>query len=118
MSIFDRRKWKINRSADEIQRIVVNKLTQKKANIIENTSRKIEATMGSELKTRLIGGLIVSKDTLPVRIILLMNEIAGETEIDATIQDNLGFGIKTGIEGRYKEYIQSLFEELARTLQA
>jgi hypothetical protein len=47
-----------------------------------------------------------------------MNEAAGETEIYATIQDNLGFGLRTGIAGKYKEYIQILFDELARTLQS
>lgn len=117
MPISDTRKWKVNRSADEIKKIIVNKLTQKKAEIKEASSRMIEATMGSALKTRLIGGLLVSKETLPVKITLLMNEVAGETEIDATIQDNLGLGIKTGIVGRYMEYIQSLFDELAKALQ-
>jgi len=46
-----------------------------------------------------------------------MNEGHGETEIDATIQDNLGFGLKTGMVGKYGKYIQSLFDELTRTLQ-
>ena len=117
MPISDRRKWKVNRSPDEILKIVVNKLAQKKAKLIEATSRRIEATMGSGLKTRVIGGLLVSKKTLPVKITLLMNEVAGETEIDATIEDNLGFGIKTGMVGRYREYMQSLFDELAKALQ-
>lgn len=118
MPISDSRKWKVNRSTDEVLKLIVDKLAQKKAKLKEATPRRIEATMGSGLKTRLIGGLFVSKETLPVKITLLMNEVAGETEIDATIQDNLGFGIKTGMVGRYKEYIQSLLDEIARALQS
>jgi len=117
MPISDTRKWKVNRSADEIKKIMIDELKQKKAEIKEASSGKIVATMGSALKTRLIGGLIVSKETLPVKITLLMNEGAGETEIDATIEDNLGPGIRTGMVGRYMEYIQSLFDELAKALQ-
>jgi hypothetical protein len=118
MPISDERKWKINRSPDEILKIVTNKLKQKKAKLIAATPKTIVATMGSGLKTRFFGGLLVSKGTLPVKITLVMNEVAGETEICATIQDNLGFGLKTGMVGKYKEYIQILFDELARTLQS
>lgn len=118
MPISDSRKWKVNRPTDEVLKIVIDKLEQKKAKLKEATSRRIEATIGSRLKTRLIGGLLVSKDTLPVKITLLMNEVAGETEIDATIQDNLGPAVKTGMVGRYKEHIQSLFDEIARALQS
>jgi hypothetical protein len=118
LPISDSRKWKLNRSADEILKAVTGKLSEKKATIVEANSRRIEATMGSGLKTRFIGGLFVSKETLPVKLILLMNESGGETDVDATIQDNLGFGLKTGMVDEYKEYIQSLFDELARALQS
>lgn len=117
MPISDTRKWKVNKSADEILKIVSNKLGEKKATLLEANSTRIEATMGSGAKTRLIGGIFVSKKTLPVKITLQMNETAGESEIDATIQDNLGFGLKTGMVGKYKEYIKSLFDELAAALQ-
>jgi len=118
MPISDKRKWKINRSADEIQKILIDKLKQKKAEIKVVTPKMIGATLGSGLKTRLIGGLLVSKETLPVKVILLMTEVAGGTEIDATIEDNLGFGLRTGMVGRYNDYIQSLFDELAGALQS
>jgi carbon monoxide dehydrogenase subunit G len=117
MTISDSRKWKVNRPPDEVLKLLTNMLTQKKAQLRDASSRRIEATMGSGLKTRLIGGLLVSKETLPVKITILLNEVGAETEIDATIQDNLGFGIKTGMVGRYREYIQSLFNELSRALQ-
>jgi hypothetical protein len=44
-----------------------------------------------------------------------MNESA--TETDATIQDNLGVGFRTGMVGKYKEYMQSLFNWLVAVLE-
>lgn len=117
MPISDTRRWKVKKPADEILKIVTGKLAEKKATLLEADSRRIEAAIGSEAKTRFIGGMFVSKETLPVKIILQMSETCGESEIDATIQDNLGFGLRTGMVGKYKEYIQSLFNELAAVLQ-
>jgi hypothetical protein len=117
MPISDTRKWKSKMSREEILRIVNGKLAEKKATILEADSRRIEAKIGSNLKTRFWGGAFVSKETLPVKITLQMNESAGESEIDATIQDDMGFGLRTGMVGKYREYIQSLFNELAAALQ-
>ena len=117
MPISDTRKWKVKKPADEILRIVSSMLAEKKATLLEASPRRIEATIGSEAKTRVLGGIFVSKETLPVKVTMQINETAGESEIEATIQDNLGFGLKTGMVGKYKEYIQSLFHELAAALQ-
>jgi hypothetical protein len=117
MPISDMRKWKVNKSADEVLKIMSSKLAEKKATLLEADSRRIEATIGSEAKTRFLGGIFVSKETLPVKITLKVNEAAGASEIDATIQDNLGFGLRTGMVDKYKAYIQSLFNELAAALQ-
>lgn len=117
MLISDTRKWKVNKPAGEILKIVKVELLRKNATLLEADSKRIEATLGSEARTRFFGGLFVSKETLPVKIALQMNESATETEIDATIQDNLGFGLRTGIVGKYKEYIQNLFNWLAAVLE-
>jgi hypothetical protein len=53
-----------------------------------------------------------------VKITLQINESATETEADTTIQDNMGVGLRTGMVGRYKEYIQNLFNLLAAVLEA
>ena len=97
--------------------IVNNELVRKNATIIEANSKRIEATLGSEARTRFFGGILVSKETLPVKITLRMNESASETEIDAIIQDNLGVGLRTGIVDKYKEYIQNLLNLLATALE-
>jgi len=65
MPLSERRKWKTNKSADEIRKIVIGNLTQKKATITQEDRSYIEATIGSGLKTRLWGAWAVSEHTLP-----------------------------------------------------
>jgi hypothetical protein len=117
MPISDTRKWKVNKPANEVLKIVNIELLRKNATLLEANSKRIEATIGSEARTRLFGGFFVSKETLPVKITLQMNESATETEIDATIQDNFGVGFRTGMVSKYKEYIQNLFNWLAAVLE-
>jgi hypothetical protein len=117
MPISEMRKWKTDKSADEISRIVTAKLAEKKARLLVSEQRRIEATMGSEAKTRFLGGAFVSKETLPVKMTVQVNEGAEGSEIDITIQDDLGFGLRTGMNAKYREYMQSLFGELAAALQ-
>jgi len=118
LPISDTRKLKVNKTAKEILEIVTIELLRKNATIIEANTKRVEAKIGSETRTRLFGGDFVSKETLPVKIILQIDESAPETEIKATIQDNLGFGFRTGMRSKYKEYIDNLFNLLSTILQA
>lgn len=117
MPISDTRKWKVNEPASEILQIVKIELLRKNATILEANSKRIEATLGSEARTRLFGGFFVSEETLPVKITLQMKESAAETEIEATIQDNFGAGFRTGMVGKYKKYMQKLFSLLVAVLE-
>ena len=118
LPISESRKWKVNKSANEILELVKIELYRKNATLIEANSKRIIATLGSETRTRLFGGAFVSKETLPVKITLQMNESVNETEIDATIQDNLGAGFRIGMRGKYREYINNLFNLLSEVLVA
>ena len=112
------RKWKVNKPANEILELVKIELYRKNATVIQANSKRIEANLGSETRTRMFGGALVSEETLPVKIILQMNESATETDIDATIQDNLGAGLRIGMRSKYREYINSLLNLLSAVLGA
>ena len=116
LPISESRKWKVNKSANEILELVKIELYRKNATIIQANSKRIEATLGSETRTRLFGGALVSEETLPVKITLQMNELATETEVDAIIQDNLGAGSRIGMRSKYREYINKLFNLLSAVL--
>jgi hypothetical protein len=121
MPVSERRKWKTNRSDDEILKIVLANLAQKKAKVIEATPKRIEATIGDQLLGRLKAGFRDSSgDALPVKLTLNLfrDAHAKETVVDVTIQDNLRFAVKTGIVGTYRNYMQRLLDELARNLRS
>ena len=118
MPISETRKWKVNKPVNEILEIVKIELYRKNATVIQANSKRIEANLGSETRTRMFGGALVSEETLPVKIILQMNESATETDIDATIQDNLGAGLRIGMRSKYREYINSLLNLLSAVLGA
>jgi len=54
-----------------------------------------------------------------VKIILNLyrDKNARETEVDVTIQDNFGFGLRIGMVGKYRLYIMTLFDELISDLR-
>jgi hypothetical protein len=116
LSISDSCKWRVNKPAYEILKLVKNELFRKNATLRGANLKRIEATFGSEAKTRLFGGLFVSEETLPVKI-TQMNETAKETEIDATIRDDLGVGSRWGMRGKYRGYIDNLFNLLSTVLE-
>jgi hypothetical protein len=118
LPISETSKWKVNKPANEILEIVKIELYRKNATLIEANPKRIEATLGSETRTRLFGGAFVSEETLPVKIILQMNESTTETEIGATIQDNLGAGFRVGMRSKYRKYIHNLFNLLSTVLGA
>jgi hypothetical protein len=93
LPISETRKWKVNKSATQILELVNIELYRKNATIIQANSKRIEATLGSETRTRLFGGALVSEETLPLNIILQMHKSATETEVDATILGAIAFGI-------------------------
>jgi hypothetical protein len=117
--ISDSRKWKVNKSADEILKILSVELPLRKdAKLLKANSKRIIATMGSGAKTRFWGRAWLSKEMLPVKIILRMNESATETIVDATILDNLGpFFIRAGLTERYMDHMQDLFDWLSAILE-
>jgi hypothetical protein len=118
MPISDSRKWKVNKSADEILKILSVELPLRKdAKLLTANSKRIVATMGSMTKTRFVGGGFVPKEWYPVKIILQMNESTTETIVDATIEDRLGFGIRWGMVQKYMDYMQELFDWLSAILE-
>ncbi len=116
MPITETRKLKVNKSPEQVLKIVVEKMVQKKAQIMEATPLKMEFALGSGSKTRMLGGAFLAAETLPVKVILLMKGNGG-TEIEMTITDNLGFGSRIGLKGKYSKYMQTLFNELSVFLQ-
>jgi hypothetical protein len=116
--ISEKRTWKVNMPPDKVLRTVTDFLSQENAKLTVTSSNSIEATMGFCSKTRLLGGAFVSRSTLPVKVSLSINEKTSETtEMNVTVQDNMGFGSRIGIESKYRDYIEDLLDKLEDNLK-
>ncbi len=107
---------KVDKTPEQVLKIIVEKMAQKNAQIMAATPQKVECTLGSGAKTRLVGGAFASPETLPIKITFVMKGDGG-TGIEMTIEDNLGFGSRLGLKGKYTKYMQSLFNEISVFLQ-
>ena len=72
-----RRQWMVSSPPDEILRKMNDLLVEKNAKTIEVNSKTLQALIGSKLKLRLFGAFLVSPETLPVKIVLSMDEKEG-----------------------------------------
>jgi hypothetical protein len=61
---------------------------------------RLVVSSGSQAKMRLLGGAFIARSSLPTR-----TEIAWVGgDVTVTAQDAVGFGVKTGMKGKYEEW--------------
>jgi len=116
--ITEKRTWRVNAPSNEVLKTVINFLSQERAKVTTTESNTIEATMGSRSTVRLRGVAFASRSMIPVKVSLSINEEADKaTEINVTAQDDLGFGLRTGIESIYRDRLEDLLDKLEDKLE-
>jgi hypothetical protein len=82
------------------------------AQVVAHTAERLELTSGSQVKLRLIGGGFIAASSLPVRTVV--DAVATETgsELTVTAVDTVGFGIKTGMKGKYQRWLDEIVSGL------
>ena len=109
-------KLKTQKSPVNLLKLVINKMSEKKATIVEVTPERIQIQLGSRFKAWLFGTALVSKTTLPVKITIFIREINKETELEIKFVDNIfliiDLGIRLGSVGKYYELFDSIMDEL------
>lgn len=63
----------------------------------------VAAATGSQLRMRLLGGAFISPRHLPLTMAVEARPAPdGTTAVTITVSDAVGFGLKTGMKGRYE----------------
>jgi hypothetical protein len=78
--------------------------------IVANTADRVEITTGSQAKMRLLGGAFIASTSLPTRTVLTMVESGTGTQVTVTADDAVGFGVKTGMNGKYQQWLGEIVE--------
>ena len=100
-------------AADDIRPRVAAWFDHLDHRIVTDTPELLEITSGSQLKLRLIGGAFIAASSLPTRTVV---ERAADGEVTITVSDAMGFGIKTGMRGKYERWIDEVVQALQRAL--
>jgi hypothetical protein len=63
---------------------------------------RVELKTGSQAKMRLLGGAFIAASSLPARTVIAVQPgTGGGTDVTVTACDAIGFGLKTGMRGKY-----------------
>ena len=84
--------------------------------VVVDTIDRLEVASGSQAKMRLIGGAFIAASSLPTRTIVTMEPHDGRTQAGVTAQDAVGFGLKTGMKGKYERWVAEIVEGIGATL--
>jgi hypothetical protein len=96
-------------AAGEILTKLNGKLSQQQNNI--------STILGSQLKTRLLGGMFLSNEMLPTKVSVEVQDGSGERRVFVTAEDCLGFGSTAGMISRYQIWCVQLSERVRDDLQ-
>ena len=84
----------------------------------ENTPGTLVATSGSKLAIRLLGAYLMPKAWMPAKTRVVFTESGSGCQAEVTCTDNFGFGIRTGMRGRYEGLLQDKVADVREALGA
>ena len=71
---------------------------------------------GSQIKTRLLGGMFVKPEVLPKKAIIQLSQTANGVQLDVKIEESMGFGSIMGMKQRYQDYFSYWMAALKQIL--
>lgn len=76
--------------------------------VVVDTPTRLEVKSGSQLKMRLIGGAFIAGSSLPTHTTVLMESAGTVKDVTVTAADAVGFGVKTGMKGKYERRVAEI----------
>ena len=62
------------------------------------------------------GGAFIAASSLPTRTIVTIDSGSGGSKVGVTAQDAVGFGLKTGMRGKYERWVASVVDGIRAAL--
>jgi hypothetical protein len=104
----------INKPTSNAKEIIITKLLQLKGKVVRNDDTQIECEFGSHIKSKLLGELFVSGETLPKKAIIYFTVKENDsTQISIEVTDRHKFGFKAGLIKKYEQALQDLANSIA-----
>jgi hypothetical protein len=80
--------------------------------VVSDGPERIEIKTGSQAKMRLLGGALIAASSLPIRTVVTLEPSSGGTWVTVTASDAVGFGVKTGMKGKYERRVAEVVTAL------
>lgn len=100
-------------SPAEAQRKVAEHLGGK---VRTNTPGTLMARSGSQLAIRLLGAYLMPKAWMPAKTAVEFSPSGSGCQVVVTCTDDFGFGIRTGMRGRYEGLLQAKVDGVREAL--
>jgi hypothetical protein len=98
----------VNKNIESVRNSILNRLGTMKGKIVISDDNYIECDFGSLLKARLLGEFFVSKETLPRKAEINLEDMNNsETKLRIFIKDTHQYGIKTGYIKKYEKALKN-----------
>jgi hypothetical protein len=112
-------KWVVDAEMDRVRRRVEKFLDETGMTWEEGTPDEFQATQGSQLKTRLLGGWFVSPQSLPKRAVVRLKQVERGVRVSAVIEESMGFGFLDPIlKEKYEKYFECWLDDLMDATEA
>jgi hypothetical protein len=72
-----------------------------KAKVSEDEEGNVVATRGSRVLIRILGAYLMPRNWIPTKATVGFTGTERGCRVDITVADNFGFGIRTGVKGRF-----------------
>ncbi len=106
-------KWVVDTEMDRVRRRIEKYLGETGMTWDEDAPDEFQATQGSQLKTRLLGGWFVSPESLPKRAVVRLKAFDGGVKVWAVIEESMGFGFLDPIlKDKYEKYFERWLDDL------
>ncbi len=105
-----------NRSETEILD-AASAVLQKLGGKLSMQEHLISVSLGSQGKTRLLGGMFLSNQSLPTKVTVEVQEGKSERRIFVTAEDRIGFGSAAGLVSRYQTWCAQLSKRVRDDMQ-
>jgi hypothetical protein len=87
-----------------------------KAQVVGSDDGTLVVKSGSQVKMRVIGGAFIAASSLPTVTRVTLTANGATTDVTVTAEDAVGFGMKTGMKGKYLGWLGEITAGLRAAL--
>ncbi|MCP4134769.1 MAG: hypothetical protein GY754_27590 [bacterium] len=107
-------RWQTTRAYTEIMPLLIRFFDAYDIRIEKSGEGELHGYQGSQLRTRLLGGIFINVKYLPKRVQVSYAKNGEGAEIDILIEEAMGIGSLIGMKDKYSDYFSLLRFEMKK----